>query len=227
MHKERRAKLCSGVTLVEILVVIAIIAVLAGLIFASTRGISQRTNRLKCQTNLRQLGMAFQLYTSEHNGRLPGQGIDYRNRWMHQVAPYLGVEDTTTAYWQPIFHCPMVDKSVVGSKNSNNGSGIYGYPLTVAAYNSEQGPMKFVVESPANTVLLADKNFKGGESDGPGLVVDNPYPNSSQGVAANHRSDRIPANGPLGQANYLYFDGHVETLAVWPGKEAFALHKSN
>ena len=226
MHKERRSKLHDGMTLVELLLVIAIIAVLASLIFTGARAMSQRTSKLKCQSNLRQLGMGFQLYANDHNNLLPGQGIDYRNRWMHQIASYLAIEDTSTAYWQAIFHCPLVDKNSVGVKGPNNGSGIYGYPLSIAANNSAQGPSKLTVESPVATVLLADKNYKGGDSDGPGLAVDNPFPNSSQGAAANHRSDSKPSNGPSGQANYLYFDGHVETLNAWPGTEAFALRKT-
>lgn len=227
MYKSRYVGSRYGLTLMEILIVISIIAVLASIVFASMSGVAQRASTAKCQSNLHQLGAAFQLYANDNENRLPGQGFDYTDRWMQQIAVYVGVADKTTAYWQPIFHCPLVDKSAVGAKGPNNGSGIYGYPLTIATYNTSQGPSKLSVDSLVSTVLLADKNFKGVESDGPSLVVNNPYPQTPHGVAANHRSDKNPAKGPSGQANYLYLDGHVGTLTEWPGMEAFLLHKTH
>ena len=56
-------------TLVELLVVIAILGILAALLLpalSSARAISQRT---VCQSNLRQLGVAFAGYTADKIGR--------------------------------------------------------------------------------------------------------------------------------------------------------------
>lgn len=60
-------------TLVELLVVVAIIAVLAALLLpALTRGKS-RAQRVECISDLNQLGTAFQMFAHDHQGRYPMQ----------------------------------------------------------------------------------------------------------------------------------------------------------
>ncbi len=58
-------------TLVEMLVVIAIIGVLAGLLLPVLARGKDKAHDLKCLSHLRQLGTAVYLYADEHNHRLP------------------------------------------------------------------------------------------------------------------------------------------------------------
>jgi len=51
------------------------------------------------------------------------------------------------------------------------------------------------------------------------------FPAVADGAAANHRPDSDPRKGPDGPANYLFCDGHVETLLAWPGVDAFNASK--
>ena len=71
----------AGFTLIELLVVIAIIAILAALLLPSLSRARERAQAISCLDNTRQLDLAWQLYTDDHDGFLP------YNLWMNASSP--------------------------------------------------------------------------------------------------------------------------------------------
>jgi prepilin-type N-terminal cleavage/methylation domain-containing protein len=81
-------------TLIEMLVVIAVIAILAAIllpVFATAR---EKGRQAVCVSNARQIGAAFLLYTQDYDGNYPNNGDPYLwvgKRWRWLAMPYLAI----------------------------------------------------------------------------------------------------------------------------------------
>jgi prepilin-type N-terminal cleavage/methylation domain-containing protein/prepilin-type processing-associated H-X9-DG protein len=109
---------CRAFTLVELLVVIGIIAILAGLLLPVLGRAKAKAYNAACVNNLRQLGIATRLYAEDNEERLPTaeilptQPIDPANplpRICDVLASYVGRTAGTNANSATVFKCP-VDK---------------------------------------------------------------------------------------------------------------------
>ena len=75
-------------TLVELLVVIALIALLSALVLPSLGAAKARARATVCLSRLRQIGLASMMYAGENNDRLP-QSQHTRLSWVGTLQPYL------------------------------------------------------------------------------------------------------------------------------------------
>jgi prepilin-type N-terminal cleavage/methylation domain-containing protein len=142
-----------GFTLVELLVVIAIIGVLVALLLPAVQAAREAARRTQCTNNLKQLGLALNLYSTTHEAYPPGGSLKPRTGFPAYVLSYLEQGNRLNNYdfskhwpWQDrdvqeqmfsyinIYHCPS-DESL------RKDAGVVISPGTIPArYKGNYGP---------------------------------------------------------------------------------------
>lgn len=79
----------TGFTLIELIVTIAIIAVLSGLLFPAVQQVRESARRTECRNHLHQIGIALHSYHSAHNclpiGNVPGTNFTFQSMLLPQL----------------------------------------------------------------------------------------------------------------------------------------------
>lgn len=207
-------------TLLELLIVIAIIGVLVGLALPVLSGMRKRTNDAKCISNLRQLGTATLTYVAD-KGFFPVSfetGAGASNNWQRELDPYLGDADA-------IKRCPAAVLPNKGASHYSMNQNVFYDP------NNESPRIKdpktgAQIEKPGEVILIMDglqnsngdaqggmTQFRG--SDGPGQrdVVVTPFQNQTAdgkagGGYPSYRHGNTKEDAKRA-ANAVFADGHA------------------
>src|SRR5215203_4901499 len=99
MKPLRHRRQVVGFTLIELLVVIAIIGILAALLLPAVNTTKVRAKRTTCVNHLRQIGLGFQLFAHDHDGKLPME-VPVRDGGTEELINPINQEsaDFTSAY---------------------------------------------------------------------------------------------------------------------------------
>jgi prepilin-type processing-associated H-X9-DG protein/prepilin-type N-terminal cleavage/methylation domain-containing protein len=95
-------------TLIELLLVIAVIAILASLLLPALKRAKDQASRIKCSGNQKQITVANNMYIDDNNGRFP----KYCTVWFTYLIPYIAPECKSEYEYRishkekMLFHCP-------------------------------------------------------------------------------------------------------------------------
>ncbi|MDF3128456.1 type II secretion system protein [Kiritimatiellaeota bacterium B1221] len=201
----RIARMKRGFTLIEMLVVIAILALLISLVVPAVSKSLKRGQELGCLSNLRQLGQALVMYASDHKSQLP-KYQDANGYWDEKVEKYLGDE-------AGVFVCPMdpylsSDDSATRRPRTYACNGGQRYTSGQYPFGSfDGGPALYLEELKSRTqhiILLGER--PGSSVSDRGYLGDGSYTTMDQIPGRVHRNER--------GGNYLYADLRVQYLSV-------------
>lgn len=216
----------SGFSLVELLVVVAIIGILASMLLSGLRTVKAAANGMVCVSRLRQIGLAFAGYAQDNDGCYPAvkaatpyAGIFYRE-WFGPISTYLERDDPTTySSGGKAFICPDGN-----FRTQNNDFGLsYGYCFGsggTSIISSLSAPVAaHRLRAPqAATYLLGERwavNVADMGADW-SAYVEPPYRLTP--VLPPKRPGHQPNALRLshhGESSYLFVDLHVEILGPW------------
>jgi prepilin-type N-terminal cleavage/methylation domain-containing protein/prepilin-type processing-associated H-X9-DG protein len=185
-------------TLVELLTVVAVIGVLAGLLVPVVGAVRNKARSAECLSNLRQVGAASQLYTHEHKGLLPSIGHDRDETggslsWSKTLATYLGPDFIGRCPGQPE-HPAKVGygwNDLATTPSPPVGRGI---PFTAC-------------RTPSATILLAEL-----PTDAAPAQEHIHFAGAARGVTPAFFRENVNTQAHGSSSNYLFVDGHARSL---------------
>lgn len=216
-------------TLIELLVVIAVLAILAALLLPALARSKATAQRIKCVSNLHQLGIAAHLYWDENGGNcfrftektnygrlfwfgwIEGDNVPEGQRQFDPAAgalwPYLqgrGVE-----------LCPSLNYALAQFKLKSKGAAYgYGYNLQLSSGLNQPARKITAIPNPSSVAVLADSaqvnTFQPPASPDNPLLEEFYYVNTNRNEATAHFRHAQ-------KAGVVFADGHVAMEKMEPG----------
>ena len=201
-------------TLLELLVVVAIISLLAALLMPALKNARDQAKSIKCMSNLKQLGQAYAMYADDNDDAVaPSPSPPWSGaypEWL--LEPYLGIKNPySTHAYSPVWDCPSNPSTQV-APNDRDG-GLLSYTCNSDLWYYNPGLKRSTVLNPERKFLMIEHDLRFYTPRcTPNLLMQPPTGNGCGSL------------GHRGGMNVLFCDYHVEWLpGTHPGVGAWNL----
>ncbi len=225
-------------TLIELLVVVAVIGILSALLLTALMAAKERVKQAECAHNVRQLGLAVQLFVSDHHvyplaanpDCFKGKFQEHDSGWQGALRRVINCPVTNVVFSQGIWECPAASRpkifppnqgwiaygyngdglgTIAGAKSRSFCLGLGGHsPWGLAASGEPVNESEVV--SPSRLYMLGDA-FTGND----GVIVDGTWGlHRWSGLRDYLGSTKRSMARHNGKANMAFADGHVEAVSL-------------